>query len=247
MKKKKSKKKSLFKRLRGFTLVELLAVIVILAIIMIIAIPAVLNTLESARRKTLLEFGQKCLNTAEQVYLEKTTLESLIHPSEETNYYFDVRKDLGISNTGDFYGVVVINSLYNDKGERVYNYQLTIMDKENFIYYDKWGDGELTDDLVHSNSENPYYGAFAGKKLDEIDFKQLFALGDMYQLCNWWDTSAVDVATNTQMFCTNNRNRQNIKEDNLSVCKDEVVAAQNRKLEVIMSKFLQGEIVSNCP
>ena len=37
------------KNKKGFTLVELLAVIVILAIIMIIAIPAVLQTMESAR------------------------------------------------------------------------------------------------------------------------------------------------------------------------------------------------------
>lgn len=38
---------------KGFTLVELLAVIVILAIIMIIAIPAVLSTMEQARQKLL--------------------------------------------------------------------------------------------------------------------------------------------------------------------------------------------------
>ena len=37
---------------KGFTLLELLAVIVILAIIMIIAIPAVSNTLEMTRKKS---------------------------------------------------------------------------------------------------------------------------------------------------------------------------------------------------
>ena len=41
---------------KGFTLVELLAVIVILAIIMIIAIPSVLATMSTARKKTFEEF-----------------------------------------------------------------------------------------------------------------------------------------------------------------------------------------------
>jgi type IV pilus assembly protein PilA len=43
------------KKKKGFTLVELLAVIVILAIIMIIAIPAVLNTMQTARKKSFME------------------------------------------------------------------------------------------------------------------------------------------------------------------------------------------------
>ena len=47
---------------KGFTLVELLAVIVILAIIMIIAIPAVLETMQSARKKTFKEYAMKVTN-----------------------------------------------------------------------------------------------------------------------------------------------------------------------------------------
>ena len=55
---------------KGFTLVELLAVIVILAIIMLIAIPAVLSTLESARRKTFYEYADKSVGVAEKQFAE---------------------------------------------------------------------------------------------------------------------------------------------------------------------------------
>ena len=38
------------KKRNGFTLVELLAVIVILAIILVIAVPSIMNTIKDARR-----------------------------------------------------------------------------------------------------------------------------------------------------------------------------------------------------
>ena len=62
---------------KGFTLVELLAVIVILAIIMIIAIPSVLNTLEIARKKTFIEYVTKVYETGLNKYLEQITTGTL--------------------------------------------------------------------------------------------------------------------------------------------------------------------------
>ena len=59
------------KKNKGFTLVELLAVIVILAIIMIIAIPAVLNTMETAKRKSMINFAEKIINEVEKTYMAK--------------------------------------------------------------------------------------------------------------------------------------------------------------------------------
>ena len=59
---------------KGFTLVELLAVIVILAIIMIIAIPAVLQTMQSARQKTFKEYVTKVYTAAQNSYLSDSTL-----------------------------------------------------------------------------------------------------------------------------------------------------------------------------
>ena len=64
--------KKIKEKIKGFTLVELLAVIVILAIIMLIAIPTVLNTLEIARKKAFMEYVDKTIGLAEQKYLEGT-------------------------------------------------------------------------------------------------------------------------------------------------------------------------------
>ncbi len=107
MKKKKSKKKSLFKKFKGFTLVELLAVIVILAIIMIIAIPAVLNTMESARRKTMLEFAQKVFLTGQRKFIEDKSFNNLASFSKGT-YIYSIKQDLGLNNVGDFDGYYII-------------------------------------------------------------------------------------------------------------------------------------------
>ena len=58
------------KKKNGFTLVELLAVIVILAIIMIIAIPTVLETMASARRSSFAIYIEKVVKdtTTQYVY-----------------------------------------------------------------------------------------------------------------------------------------------------------------------------------
>ena len=47
------------KKKNGFTLVELLAVIVVLAIIMIIAIPSVLDVMNTARKKAFVMYVDK--------------------------------------------------------------------------------------------------------------------------------------------------------------------------------------------
>ena len=96
---------------KGFTLVELLAVIVILAIIMLIAIPAVLNSVDSARRKTFSEYVTKTAGLAQQKYAE-----SLI---TETSFggnciIYDITTDLGTSNSGEYKGYVLLNTITND-------------------------------------------------------------------------------------------------------------------------------------
>ncbi len=53
---------------KGFTLVELLAVIVVLAIIMVIAIPSVMDSMNKARKNSFKIYAQKVLNTANTQY-----------------------------------------------------------------------------------------------------------------------------------------------------------------------------------
>ena len=104
------------KKNKGFTLVELLAVIVILAIIMIIAIPAVLQTMQSARQKTFKEYVTKVYTTGQNAYLSNQTLggnAAGVKPVDVTFKTlsctaFDVKEGLGLSSTGSYEGAVVV-------------------------------------------------------------------------------------------------------------------------------------------
>lgn len=53
---------------KGFTLVELLAVIVVLAIIMVLTLPTIMNSLSSARQSTFLLYASRMLDTAADKY-----------------------------------------------------------------------------------------------------------------------------------------------------------------------------------
>jgi len=56
------------KNRKGFTLVELLAVIVVLAVIMIFAVPAVLNAMNNARQGAFIQYANRFLSQAEAQY-----------------------------------------------------------------------------------------------------------------------------------------------------------------------------------
>lgn len=94
------------KKKNGFTLVELLAVIVVLAIIMVIAIPSVLETMANSRRSTF------------QLYIEKIVKDTTTQYTYDANggaiagtgiYVYNIEKDLGYTTVGDYKGYVVVN------------------------------------------------------------------------------------------------------------------------------------------
>ena len=62
------------KKKNGFTLVELLAVIVILAIILVIAVPQIMSTISSSRGGSLKSTAQLIASSAETAYMTKSTL-----------------------------------------------------------------------------------------------------------------------------------------------------------------------------
>ena len=103
---------------KGFTLVELLAVIVILAIIMIIAIPAVLSTMQTAKQKSFLEYTTKVYTAAQNKYMEeKATGVDESNGSKRKKiegvagyvcYDYDIKTALGLTSTGNYIGDVVI-------------------------------------------------------------------------------------------------------------------------------------------
>ena len=62
------------KKRNGFTLVELLAVIVILAIILVIAIPQIIKTIDAARLGAFQSTAKLLISQAEKDYLVQNTL-----------------------------------------------------------------------------------------------------------------------------------------------------------------------------
>ena len=134
---------------KGFTLVELLAVIVILAIIMIIAIPSVLDTMTTARKKSFVEYVTKVYMAAQSKYMAAQTLGlsdlgcSFSGFEDGTpSYYFDLTKDLGLENVGDYKGYVGVKKPAGGNTKPRFqiilydsNYALITMHESGAFYY----------------------------------------------------------------------------------------------------------------
>lgn len=95
------------KKKNGFTLVELLAVIVVLAIIMIIAIPSVLDTMNQARKQSFALYVDKVVTAVQTQY----TYDSNGGAIQGAGFYvYDITQDLGLTSTGSYKGYVVVNA-----------------------------------------------------------------------------------------------------------------------------------------
>ena len=132
-------------RNKGFTLVELLAVIVILAIIMLIAIPAVLNTMQSANKSTFETYARRIANETQKKFTE----DSLNNSNTQAKIY-NITKDLGIDNTGDFKGY----SIVSQKTNTVY---LTLYNKEYAYVAVNMSNADLKKELKIISSVDPDY------------------------------------------------------------------------------------------
>ena len=128
------KKKKKLKEIVGFTLVELLAVIVILAIIMVIAIPNVLTTLNTARQRSFGQYVTKVYSKAQEQRIANKTI-----GIDKDRY--DITTDLGLASTGDYKGYVLFTTNSNNE-EEVY---IGITDGE---YYTATQYGETADTIV---------------------------------------------------------------------------------------------------
>ena len=116
---------------KGFTLVELLAVIVILAIIMIISIPAVLDTMVSARKRTFGEYVTKVYNVAQNKYMKDEML-----GNSKSYVKYNIKNDLDLGSTGNYEGYVAISR--NTNGLDIY---VSLTDGE-FKTATKYGEDE---------------------------------------------------------------------------------------------------------
>jgi prepilin-type N-terminal cleavage/methylation domain-containing protein len=167
---------------KGFTLVELLAVIVILAIIMIIAIPSVLSTVETAKQKTMMEFYQKVLNAVERKYIEDSNFKNLPRPGKYQHYIYDIKKDLDIPSTGDFFGYAMASV----NGSKV-TYEVTLANENYVLYSESKKQKEVTpDDLIEREKMDEFYkNATAGEitNLNQITIDYYVKFIVDYTLC----------------------------------------------------------------
>ena len=109
---------------KGFTLVELLAVIVILAVIMIIAIPAVLNTMNMSKRRSF----ETYINRIDSETQKQYTKDSITGNTNQTKIY-NIEKDLDLSSTGNFKGFSLVNPVTNIVHITLYNDEYAIIAK----------------------------------------------------------------------------------------------------------------------
>ncbi len=107
---------------KGFTLVELLAVIVVLAIIMVIAVPSVLNSMNAARQSSFLVYAEKMINSAQAKYQSDSLVNTM--PQEycynlseltdnESSQYKGFVHIQGAATSKPTYKVIMFDSTYS--------------------------------------------------------------------------------------------------------------------------------------
>ena len=105
---------------KGFTLVELLAVIVVLAVIMVIAIPTVIDSMNSAKKSSFAMYGQKMLNAA----MSKVQGDALDGVSAKPKYKFSEL----VASSGQYKGYVSYDSSTNKYTVSFYNTDYMVKD-----------------------------------------------------------------------------------------------------------------------
>ncbi len=98
------------KKKNGFTLVELLAVVVIMAIIALVAVPNVVSMLERNKKKQMVSDAKEMFNK----FQNKITLGTL--ECKDTSPCSSTLKNLGLSGKQDGYG-----DTYDDTSSITYN------------------------------------------------------------------------------------------------------------------------------
>ena len=108
---------------KGFTLVELLAVIVILAVILVIAVPKIMDTIQNSKEGTLMSSAKLIANQAEKKYVENQVLgindviscDDVAKTTDDYDYCDisfdnDGKASVTISGKGKFEGMAVCNA-----------------------------------------------------------------------------------------------------------------------------------------
>ena len=116
------------KKSKGFTLVELLAVIVILAVILVITIPTVLKAANAAKKESFFLYAQSLQSKAIAQYTQ-----DLEQDKEKTDCaVYSIEDDLHLSDTGKFQGWVQVKRTPVSSGKN--NVEVTLNDSRGLEY-----------------------------------------------------------------------------------------------------------------
>ena len=108
--------KGILKNKKGFTLVELLAVIVVLAIIILVAMPSVMNSMEKARKNAFATEANEIIRIAQTAYAD-AVMEGKSGNKFCVPYSYLKNKGFIEKNSGTYQGSVLIEINPNGKTE----------------------------------------------------------------------------------------------------------------------------------
>ena len=120
------------KKNKGFTIIEILAVIVLLALIMILVIPAIVNIVNNAKKESFYLYANSVYEKAVNKYVQS---ENDASRSSINCSVYRIPEDLDIPNSGDYQGWVKVER--EAKGSGNYNLSLSLYN-ENGLYSVKY-------------------------------------------------------------------------------------------------------------
>ena len=138
---------------KGFTLVELLAVIVVLAIIMVLTVPSVLSSMNSARQSSFLLYAGKMLEAAQGKYQSESLLTT-------PNTCYDLSTLSGNGST-QYKGVVKVST--GADGSPVFKLQMYDNNYQIGFKADAQKSGDVADGATYADIET-IKGKLAEKK-----------------------------------------------------------------------------------